>query len=80
MAKAVHFDVEARQRLKRGIDIVSRSVRITLGPKGSNVVLEKKFGVDAVLANTGQAEVTCLQVAGPMGDLQRPAAFVVTAD
>ena len=36
MAKAVHFDVEARQGLKRGIDIVSRSVRITLGVRVAN--------------------------------------------
>src|SRR2546429_3200670 len=48
MAKTVHFDVEARQGLKRGIDIVARSVRITLGPKGRNVVLEKKYGAPTV--------------------------------
>src|SRR5256886_2115814 len=48
MAKAVAFDVEARQGLKRGIDIVAHSVRITLGPKGRNVVLEKKYGAPTV--------------------------------
>src|SRR2546430_13239800 len=48
MAKAVAFDVEARQGLKRGIDTVAQSVRITLGPKGGNVVLEKKFGAPTV--------------------------------
>ncbi|MDQ6773954.1 MAG: chaperonin GroEL [Candidatus Dormibacteraeota bacterium] len=48
MAKTVVFDVEARQGLKRGIDIVAESVRITLGPKGRNVVLEKKFGAPTV--------------------------------
>jgi chaperonin GroEL len=48
MAKAVAFDVEARQGLKRGIDVVAQSVRITLGPKGRNVVLEKKFGAPTV--------------------------------
>ena len=48
MAKAVAFDVDARQSLKRGIDIVAESVRITLGPKGRNVVLEKKFGAPTV--------------------------------
>jgi len=41
MAKTVTFDVDARQALKKGIDIVASSVRITLGPKGRNVVLEK---------------------------------------
>src|ERR1700730_14162415 len=48
MAKVVTFDVEARQALKKGIDIVASSVRITLGPKGRNVVLEKKFGAPTV--------------------------------
>src|SRR6266513_1121498 len=48
MSKTVTFDVEARQALKKGIDIVASSVRITLGPKGRNVVLEKKFGAPTV--------------------------------
>src|SRR5256886_8499896 len=48
MAKSVAFDVDARQSLKRGIDVVAESVRITLGPKGRNVVLEKKFGAPTV--------------------------------
>src|SRR6266404_7144847 len=48
MAKTVTFDVDARQALKKGIDIVASAVRITLGPKGRNVVLEKKFGAPTV--------------------------------
>ncbi|TMF00037.1 MAG: chaperonin GroEL [Chloroflexi bacterium] len=48
MSKPVTFDVEARQALKKGIDIVASAVRITLGPKGRNVVLEKKFGAPTV--------------------------------
>ncbi len=48
MAKVVTFDVEARQALKKGIDTVAQAVRITLGPKGRNVVLEKKFGAPTV--------------------------------
>src|SRR5260221_4152947 len=48
MAKTVTFDVDARQALKKGIDIVASSVRITLGHKGRNVVLEKKFGAPTV--------------------------------
>src|SRR5690348_7271286 len=48
MAKQVTFDVDARQHLKKGIDTVAQSVRITLGPKGRNVVLEKKFGAPTV--------------------------------
>src|SRR6195256_6299637 len=48
MAKVVTFDVEARKHLKKGIDTVAQAVRITLGPKGRNVVLEKKFGAPTV--------------------------------
>jgi chaperonin GroEL len=48
MAKAVTFDVDARQALKYGVDTVAESVRITLGPRGRNVVLQRKFGVPTV--------------------------------
>src|SRR4030088_3515239 len=44
MAKTVAFDVDARQSLKHGIDIVAPSIPLPLGPKGRNVVLEKKYG------------------------------------
>ncbi len=43
-AKELHFDVDARAQLKKGIDQLSNAVRVTLGPKGRNVVLDKKFG------------------------------------
>ena len=49
MAKAVMFDVEARERLKKGMDILADAVRVTLGPKGRNVVLERKFGLPLVI-------------------------------
>src|SRR3979411_1539214 len=48
MPKIVHFSTEARQGLKKGIDIVAQSVRITLGPKGRNVLIEKKYGAPTV--------------------------------
>ncbi len=44
MAKQISFDQDARQRLKKGIDALADAVRVTLGPKGRNVVLEKSFG------------------------------------
>jgi chaperonin GroEL len=44
MAKLLEFDVDARQRLKAGVDKLAKAVVVTLGPKGRNVVLEKKFG------------------------------------
>jgi len=43
-AKMLEFDVEARARLKRGVDLLADAVKVTLGPKGRNVVIEKKFG------------------------------------
>src|SRR5437879_13433654 len=44
MAKQLAYDSDARQALKRGVDKVADAVRITIGPKGRNVVLDKKFG------------------------------------
>jgi len=44
MAKQIFFDIEARNRMKKGVDILANAVKVTLGPKGRNVVLEKKFG------------------------------------
>src|SRR3977135_4075383 len=64
MAKAVAFDVEARQGLKRGIDTVAQAVRITLGPKGRNVVLEKKFGAPTV-TNDGVTIVREIELKDP---------------
>jgi chaperonin GroEL len=64
MAKAVAFDVDARQGLKRGIDIVAHTVRITIGPKGRNVVLEKKFGAPTV-TNDGVTIVREIELKDP---------------
>ena len=43
MAKQIVFDEEARKALLRGIDAVADAVKVTLGPKGRNVILQKKF-------------------------------------
>ena|SRR2546423_14283348 len=64
MAKIVAFDVEARQGLRRGIDTVAKSVRITLGPKGRNVVLEKKYGAPTV-TNDGVTIVREIELMDP---------------
>jgi chaperonin GroEL len=48
MAKQLLFDQEARQALKDGIDALADAVKITLGPKGRNVVLDKKFGAPSI--------------------------------
>ena len=65
MAKTVAFDVEARQGLRQGIDTVARSVRITLGPRGRNVVLEKKFGAPTV-TNDGVTIVREIELIKPL--------------
>ena len=44
MAKDIFFDVEAREKLKKGVDALANAVKVTLGPKGRNVVIGKKFG------------------------------------
>ena len=44
MAKEIKFNVEARDLLKKGVDELANAVKVTLGPKGRNVVIEKKFG------------------------------------
>jgi chaperonin GroEL len=49
MAKQIIFDEQARRALERGIDALANTVKVTLGPKGRNVVLEKKFGVPQIV-------------------------------
>src|ERR1051325_8758505 len=47
-AKELHFNVEARAALKRGVDQLAEAVKVTLGPRGRNVVIDKKFGAPTV--------------------------------
>jgi chaperonin GroEL len=48
MAKQIKYDIEARDLLKKGVDALANAVKVTLGPKGRNVVIEKKFGAPLV--------------------------------
>jgi chaperonin GroEL len=48
MAKQLFFDIDARNKMKKGVDTLANAVKVTLGPKGRNVVLEKKFGAPSV--------------------------------
>ena len=48
MSKELFFDVTARNQMKKGVDILANAVKVTLGPKGRNVVLEKKFGAPVI--------------------------------
>src|ERR671931_194269 len=47
-AKELHFNTEARAALKRGVDQLAEAVKVTLGPKGRNVVIDKKFGAPTI--------------------------------
>ncbi|MHC8947596.1 chaperonin GroEL [Sphingobacterium hungaricum] len=48
MAKQVKYNVEARDALKKGVDTLANAVKVTLGPKGRNVIIEKKFGAPSI--------------------------------
>ncbi|MEM6685666.1 MAG: chaperonin GroEL [Bacteroidota bacterium] len=48
MAKDIKFDIEARDGLKRGVDALANAVKVTLGPKGRNVIISKSFGAPSV--------------------------------
>jgi len=48
MSKMIYFDIEARNKMKKGVDTLANAVKVTLGPKGRNVVIEKKFGAPIV--------------------------------
>ncbi|MEN9254360.1 MAG: TCP-1/cpn60 chaperonin family protein, partial [Gloeomargarita sp. SZTDM-1c_bins_89] len=65
MVKLVSFDEAARQSLERGVNAVADAVRVTLGPRGRNVVLEKKFGVPEVV-NDGATIAKEIELSHPM--------------
>ncbi len=48
MAKELKFDIDARKELKKGVDTLANAVKVTLGPKGRNVIIEKKFGAPQI--------------------------------
>jgi len=48
MAKNITFDIEARDALKRGVDALANAVKVTLGPKGRNVIIDRKFGAPII--------------------------------
>ena len=48
MAKEIFFNTEAREKLKKGVETIADAVKVTLGPKGRNVILDKKFGAPSV--------------------------------
>ncbi len=68
MAKDLEFDTVARQRLKAGVDKLARAVKVTLGPKGRNVVLEKKFG-SPTITKDGVTVAKEVELDDPVEDL-----------
>src|SRR5207237_1164304 len=56
-AKEVKFGVDARDRMLRGVDILNSAVKVTLGPKGRNVVLDKSFGAPRITKDGVAAEL-----------------------
>ena len=68
MAKLILFETEAREKLKRGVDALCNAVKVTLGPKGRNVVIEKKFGAPAITKD-GVTVAKEIELEDPMENL-----------
>src|SRR6059036_1113808 len=68
MAKQLLFDEAARHALKNGVDALADAVKITLGPRGRNVVLEKKFGAPTI-TNDGVTIAREVEVDDPFEDM-----------
>src|SRR6202046_3475181 len=67
-SKELHFNVEARAALKRGIDQLAEAVKVTLGPKGRNVVIDKKFGAPTVTKD-GVTVAKEIELANPIENM-----------
>lgn len=68
MAKEIKFDIEARDALKKGIDALADAVKVTLGPKGRNVVIDKKFGAPQITKD-GVTVAKEIELAEPIHNL-----------
>ena len=65
MAKQIVTGAESRQAILRGVNILADAVKITLGPKGRNAVIEKKFGAPIITLGDGVTVAKRNRVAGP---------------
>ena len=65
MAKIVSFNEESRRALERGVNALANAVRITLGPKGRNVLLEKQFGAPQIV-NDGITVAKDIELEDPL--------------
>ncbi len=68
MAKLIKFETDAREKLKKGVDALADAVKVTLGPKGRNVVIEKKFGAPAITKD-GVTVAKEIELEDPMENL-----------
>ena len=64
MAKEIKYNVEARELLKEGVDALSNAVKVTLGPKGRNVIIDKKFGAPQITKDGVTAQMGMRVTAG----------------
>src|SRR5210317_1640738 len=68
MAKNIEFNVTARDGLKKGVDALANAVKVTLGPKGRNVVIDKKFGAPSVTKD-GVSVAKEIELADPVENM-----------
>ena len=68
MAKEIYFDLESRNGLKRGVDKLANAVKVTLGPKGRNVVIGKKFGAP-VITKDGVSVAKEIELTDPLENM-----------
>ena len=59
MAKEILFNMDARDQLKKGVDELANAVKVTLGPKGRNVIIEKKFGAPHITKDGEIGRASC---------------------
>ena len=71
MAKEIKYDMDARDLLKKGVDELANAVKVTLGPKGRNVIIEKKFGAPHITKD-GVTVAKEVEVACPFENMSLP--------
>ncbi|MFO7609452.1 MAG: TCP-1/cpn60 chaperonin family protein, partial [Candidatus Krumholzibacteriia bacterium] len=68
MAKLIRHHEEAREQMKKGVDALANTVKITLGPRGRNVILDKKFGAP-VVTNDGVTIAKEIELVDPIQNM-----------
>src|SRR5678816_3597863 len=74
MAKQLFFETDARNKMKRGVDVLANAVKVTLGPKGRNVVIEKKFGAPGVTKD-GVTVAKEIELEDPIENMGAPVSY-----